>query len=141
ADGGRDVKVVADWNGLVIAALAAGASALDEPSYAAAARRAADVLLSSLRRNDGRLLHQARQNGFLDDYAFTTWGLLNLYEATFDVRYLQTAISLQAGAARLFRDATGRFYVTASDGEQLLVRPRLTADAAIPSGSSVQVMN
>lgn len=141
ADRGRDEKLVADWNGLMIAALAAGASALDEPSYGAAAQRAADALLSNLRRNDGRLLHQAGQNGFLDDYAFTTWGLLNLYEATFDIRYLQAAISLQAGAARLFRDATGRFYVTASDGEQLLVRPRLTADAAIPSGSSVQAMN
>ncbi len=141
ADGGRDEKLVADWNGLMIAALAAGAVTLDDPAYATAARRAADTLLSTLRRSDGRLLHQPGQDGFLDDYAFTTWGLLNLYEATFEVRYLQAAISLQADATRLFRDAAGRFYVTASGGEQLLVRPHLTADAAIPSGSSVQAMN
>jgi len=138
---GRDEKIVADWNGLMIAALASGASILDDTAYAAAARRAADALLSSLRRPDGRLLHQSGQPGYLDDYAFTTWGLLNLYEATFDVRYLQTAIALQRDAVRLFRDGGGRFYVTAGDAEPLLLRPRQTADGAIPSGNSVQLMN
>jgi len=126
ADAGRDEKLVADWNGLMIAALASGAAVLDDPSYAAAAKRAADALLATLRRRNGRLLHQTGQNGFLDgfldDYAFTTWGLLNLYEATFDVRYLQAAIALQTDALRLFRDASGHFYVTASDAEQLLIR-------------------
>jgi uncharacterized protein len=137
----RDEKIVADWNGLMIAALAAGATTLDDASYAAAAKRAADSLLSTLRRPDGRLLHQSGQPGYLDDYAFTTWGLLNLYEATFDLRYLQAAIALQRDAVRLFRDGEGRFFVTAADAEALLLRPRQTADAAIPSGNSVQLMN
>ena len=141
ADAGRDEKIVADWNGLMIAALAAGAATLDDASYAAAAKRAADSLLSTLRRPDGRLLHQSGQPGYLDDYAFTAWGLLNLYEATFDLRYLQAAIALQRDAVRLFRDGKGRFFVTAADAEPLLLRPRQTADAAIPSGNSVQLMN
>ena len=126
---GRDEKLIADWNGLMIAALAFGANVLDEPQYAAAATKAADAIVAKRRR-------------FLDDYAFLVWGLLNLYEATFDVRHLQTAIALNDEATRLFRDAkTGRFYITAHDAETLLVRPKETGDGAIPSGSSVQLMN
>ncbi len=137
----RDEKIVADWNGLMIAALASGAAILDDAAYATAARRAADSLLTTLRRQDGRLLHQSGQAGYFDDYAFTTWGLLNLYEATFDVHYLQTAIALQRQANALFRDRDGRYYVTVADAEPLLLRPRQMGDGAIPSGNSVQLMN
>jgi uncharacterized protein len=113
----------------MIAALAFGANVLDEPKYAVAAAKAADAIVAKRRR-------------FLDDYAFLVWGLLNLYEATFDVRHLQTAISLNDEAVRLFRDAkNGRFYITANDAEALLVRPRETGDGASPAGSSVQLMN
>ncbi|HYC92051.1 MAG TPA: thioredoxin domain-containing protein [Thermoanaerobaculia bacterium] len=126
---GRDEKLIADWNGLMIAALSFGANVLDEPSYAAAAVKAADAITPKRRR-------------FLDDYAFLVWGLLNLYEATFDVRHLESAIALNDEAVRLFRDAkSGRFYITANDAESLLVRPRETGDGAIPSGNSVQLMN
>jgi uncharacterized protein YyaL (SSP411 family) len=129
ADEGRDEKLIADWNGLMIAALAFGANVLDEPSYAAAAVKAADAITPKRRR-------------FLDDYAFLVWGLLNLYEATFDVRHLESAIAINDEAVRLFRDPrTGRFYITANDAESLLVRPRETGDGAIPSGNSVQLMN
>lgn len=134
---GRDEKILTDWNGLMIAALASGASALDEPAYAAAAKRAADALLA----RKGRLVHQAGQPAFLDDYAFLIWGLLNLYEATFEVRYLESAIALEKDARRLFRDDSGRWYITPADGEALLVRPRETGDGAIPSGNSAQLMN
>ena len=126
---GRDEKVIADWNGLMIAALAFGANVLDEPEYAKAAAQAADAILPKRRR-------------FLDDHAFLVWGLLNLYEATFDVRHLRQAIAVNDEAVKLFRDpGSGRFYITANDAETLLVRPRETGDGAIPSGSSVQLMN
>ncbi|HEY0372764.1 MAG TPA: thioredoxin domain-containing protein [Thermoanaerobaculia bacterium] len=125
---GRDEKIIADWNGLMIAALAYGANVLDEPKYAEAATRAADAVVSKRRR-------------FLDDYAFLVWGLLNLYEATFDVRHLEQAIALNDEATKLFRDSSGRFYITPMDAEALLVRPREAGDGAIPSGNSVQLMN
>ncbi len=125
---GRDEKIIADWNGLMIAALAYGANVLDEPKYAEAAMRAADVVIAKRRK-------------FLDDYAFLVWGLLNLYEATFDVRHLQSAIAVNDEATRLFRDASGRYYITPSDAAPLLVRPREVGDGAIPSGNSVQLMN
>jgi uncharacterized protein YyaL (SSP411 family) len=125
---GRDEKLLADWNGLMIAALAYGSIVLDEPKYAVAARRAAEAVIS-------------RKRKFLDDYAFLTWGLLNLYEATFEIRWLEQAIALHDEAVRLFGEPPGRFYVTSADGEKLLVRPRETGDGAIPSGNSVMIMN
>jgi uncharacterized protein YyaL (SSP411 family) len=125
---GRDEKIIADWNGLMIAALAYGANVLDDPKYAEAATRAADAVISKRRR-------------FLDDYAFLIWGLLNLYEATFDIRHLETAIALNDETTHLFRDSAGRFYITPADAEALLARPRETGDGAIPSGNSVQLMN
>jgi uncharacterized protein YyaL (SSP411 family) len=124
----RDQKILNDWNGLMIAALAYGSVVLDEPEYADAAKRAAAVIVPRPRR-------------FLDDHAFLVWGLLNLYEATFEVRWLQSAISIEAETLTRFRDAAGRFYITPSDAEPLLVRPRETGDGAIPSGNSVQLLN
>jgi uncharacterized protein YyaL (SSP411 family) len=132
----RDEKILTDWNGLMIAALSQGAAVLDDPTYATAARRAASVLLTQ-----PRLRHSDKQHTvFLDDYTFLTWGLLNLYEATFEVRYLERAISLERESLTRFRDATGRFYLT-SDASSLLLRPRDTNDGALPSGNSVQLMN
>ena len=126
---GRDEKLIADWNGLMIAALSFGANVLGEPSYAAAAAKAADAIAPKRRR-------------FLDDYAFLVWGLLELYEASFDVRHLESAIALNDEAVRLFREPkSGRFYITANDAESLLVRPREVGDGAIPSGNSVMLMN
>jgi uncharacterized protein YyaL (SSP411 family) len=124
----RDEKILSDWNGLMIAALSYGAVVLDEPKYAEAAKRAAEVVVVRPRR-------------FLDDHAFLVWGLLNLYEATFEVRWLQSAITIEGDTIARFRDDTGRFYVTASDAEALLVRPHESGDGAIPSGNSVQLMN
>lgn len=137
----RDEKIIADWNGLMIAALAQGALVLDDDSYARHAVRAADFVLTKLSDESLRLLHLQGRGAYLDDYSFMVWGLLNLYEATFEVRYLKEAIRLQDAAMRLFRDETGRFYMTATDAEHLLVRPRETADGSLPSGNSVQLMN
>lgn len=125
---GRDEKLLADWNGLMIAALAYGAVILDEPKYADAATRAANAVFTKKRK-------------YLDDYAFLIWGFLNLYESTFDIRWLEQAISLNDEALRLFGDNSGRFYVTSADSERLLVRPRESGDGAIPSGNSVMILN
>ncbi|MBI2213565.1 MAG: thioredoxin domain-containing protein [Acidobacteria bacterium] len=135
----RDEKIVTDWNGLMIAALAFGGVVFDDAGLTDAARRAADAILAS--RGDSGLHHQPGQVAFLDDYAFLVWGLLNLYEATFDLKYLESAIALEDESLVRFRDSSGRFFVTPSDGEALLVRPRETGDGAIPAGSSVQLMN
>jgi len=131
----RDEKLLTDWNGLMIAALSQGAAVLDDASYALAARRAANVLLAK-----AKLQHSDKQQAvFLDDYTFVVWGLLNLYEATFEVRYLKSAIQLERESLTRFRDPTGRFYLTSSD--TLLLRPRETSDGALPSGNSVQLTN
>jgi len=133
---GRDEKILTDWNGLMIAALARGASVLDDPQYALAATRAADAVLAE------PLVHQSGgRQAFLDDYAFAVWGLLELYEATFELRHLEAALRLEGEAIRLFRDDAGRFYLTPTGGEPLLVRPRETGDGAIPSGNSAQLLN
>ncbi|HVR43552.1 MAG TPA: thioredoxin domain-containing protein, partial [Thermoanaerobaculia bacterium] len=98
-----DRKILADWNGLAIAALAAAGAAFDEPRYTDAAREAARFVLEHLRR-EGALLHawtagSARIAGTLDDHAFLAWGLLNLYEASGEVRWLEAAIELEQQVA------------------------------------------
>jgi uncharacterized protein YyaL (SSP411 family) len=130
----RDEKILTDWNGLMIAALAAGASAFDDPAYAEAATRAARVLTKAPIRHAGGA-------PYLDDYAFLVWGLLNLYEATFDVRWLEQALTLERDALRRFRGPDALFYITANDAEPLLVRPRELTDGPLPSGNSVQLLN
>ena len=132
----RDEKILTDWNGLMIAALASGALVLNDETYANAARRAAGIALAR-----SHLQHQPGRAAYLDDYTFVVWGLLNLYEATFDARYLNRAISLERESLARFRDDGGRFYLTANDAKRLLVRPRETIDGSLPSGNSVQLMN
>ena len=142
----KDDKILTDWNGLMIAALAKGARAFGEPKYAEAASRAADFVLKTLRKPGGRLLHRYRGgaagiDAHVDDYAFFAWGLLELYEATFDVRHLQTAIELEQALAKHFWDAKGGgFFFTAADAEGLLVRQKESYDGAIPSGNSVAML-
>ncbi len=143
----KDDKILTDWNGLMIAALAEAAQVFDRPDYDAAARRAADFLLTRMRTKDGRLLHRFRDGeaaipAKLDDYAFLTWGLINLYESSFEIRYLQTAIDLQHIALQHFGDANGGgFFLTADDAEQLLTRPKESYDGAIPSGNSAELLD
>ena len=143
----KDDKILTDWNGLMIAALAKGSQALSEPEYAKAARRAADFLLDKMLRRDGRLLHRYRQGeaviqGYVDDYAFLTWGLIELYEATFDARYLRQALSLTEETLKLFWDEKqGGLYFTGLDNEKLIARIKEIYDGAIPSGNSVAALN
>lgn len=142
----RDDKILADWNGLMIAALATAAQVLDEPAYAEAARRAADFILGNMRSPEGRLLHRYKDGAGiaanLDDYAFLVWGLIELYEALFDVDYLKTALELNAIMLEHFwDDAHGGLFFTPDDGEELLVRIAEIYDGAIPSGNSVAMQN
>lgn len=143
----KDDKILTDWNGLMIAALAKGAQVFDEPKYAEAAKNAVNFILKNLMRGDGRLLHRYREGqaavpGNVNDYAFLIWGLIELYEATFEVRYLQNALDLSNGLIKHFWDEKeGGLYFTADDSEELLIRWKEVYDGAIPSGNSVAVLN
>ncbi len=143
----KDDKILVDWNGLMIAALAKGARILDEPQYAEPAKEALDFILNNMRTSDGRLLHRYRDGeaalpAYVDDYAFLIWGMLELYETTFEVGYLQNALELNNDLLKHFwDDQAGGFYFTADDAEKLVVRQKDIYDGAIPSGNSVAALN
>jgi uncharacterized protein YyaL (SSP411 family) len=143
----KDDKILVDWNGLMIAALAKAAKAFDNKKYSDHALKAADFILSELRDKNGGLLHRYRQGesgieANIDDYAFMIWGLTELYEATFDIKHLKNAIELNKYALSKFWDeGAWGFYFTPQGGEQLLVRPKEIYDGAIPSGNSVFLLN
>jgi uncharacterized protein YyaL (SSP411 family) len=142
----KDDKILTDWNGLMIVSLAMAAKALPEPAYGEAAARAADYLLAKLRDSNGRLLKRARLGeagltATLEDYAFFLWGLVELYEAVFDVRYLEEAVELAEAMIEHYRDDEGgAFFLTADDGEDLPIRAKESYDGAIPSGNSVAAL-
>ena len=142
----RDEKILAAWNGLLISAFAQGALVLNDPSYAERATQAADFVLTRMRK-DGRLLRsykdgRVRHNAYLEDYAFLIAGLLDLYEATGDSRWLKEAIALDAVLEKHYEDKkNGGFFLTSDDAEKLLAREKPDRDGAEPSGNSVQVLN
>ncbi|MFZ3313491.1 MAG: thioredoxin domain-containing protein, partial [Methanothrix sp.] len=120
--------------------------ALQDPDLAMAASRAADFLLEVMRTPEGRLMHRYRQGvdiqANLDDYAFLIWGLIELYEAIFDVKYLKAAVHLNEVMEQHFWDReAGGFFFTADDGEELLVRKKEYYDGALPSGNSIALLN
>jgi uncharacterized protein YyaL (SSP411 family) len=141
---GRDDKVLAAWNGLACRAFAAAGRALNRSDYVTAAVRNAEFLLGAMRR-DGRLLRtwkagEARLNGYLEDYAIVAGALLDIHEATFDRRWLDSARELADEMLRLFwDDGVEGFYDTGLDHERLIVRPRNLFDNAVPCGSSSAV--
>lgn len=143
----KDDKTLTSWNGLMIAALAKGGAVLEVPFYIEAAARATDFIFRKLRREDGRLLARYRDGeaafpAYFDDYAFFTWGLLELYEASFDGKYLKEALELAGQAIGLFWDReSGGFFFYGEDAEQLIARPKEIYDGALPSGNSVMLLN
>ncbi|WP_347491265.1 thioredoxin domain-containing protein [Desulfoscipio sp. XC116] len=143
----KDDKILTAWNGLMIAALARGAAVLGESRCLKAAEKAEQFIRHKLQRSDGRLLARHRDdesdfNGYLDDYAFLIWGLLELYRATFQVVYLSRAIDLTHQVRDLFWDSQrGGFFFYGADSEQLIARPKEIYDGAMPSGNSVMAMN
>lgn len=143
----KDDKILTAWNGLMIAAMAKGAQVLGNNLYLEAAEKATNFLLNNLRRHDGRLLARYREGdaaylGYLDDYAFLIWGLLELYTANGKPEHLKTALQLQDQQDTLFGDEEGGgYYLTGSDAEELLFRPKESYDGAIPSGNSITALN
>ncbi|OBI17826.1 hypothetical protein A5712_23040 [Mycobacterium sp. E2327] len=143
AQPGRDDKVVTSWNGLAITALAEASVALDQPELAAAARRCALSLLG-LHVVDGRLRRASLGGtvgdspGILEDYAMLATGLLAVYQLTAEASWLTTATGLLDTALRHFADPQrpGRWFDTADDAEQLVLRPADPLDGATPSGAS-----
>ena len=143
----KDEKILTNWNGLMIAALAKCAQAFNSIKYAEAAEKAINFVLSKLQTADGRLLHrykdgEAAIGGYLDDYAFLVWGLIELYETTFKIKYLREALRLQNDMIKHFWDKEdGGFFYTSDDGEKLLIRDKEVHDGAIPSGYSIAFLN
>jgi uncharacterized protein len=137
---GRDDKVLADWNGLTIAALVRASSVFSEPAWLQTARAAFDFIMTKLRGPDGRLLHAWREGhpgarALLDDYASMARAALALFEASGEPRDLEAARSLAAEALDLFGDGAGGVYLTASDAADVPgARPRQAHDGATPSG-------
>jgi len=143
----KDDKILTDWNGLMIAALALGARVLGKVQYSDAAQRAAHFIQTRMQDDNGLLMHRFRQGevkikGHADDYAFFIMGLLSLYAATFDPAWTEQAIFLQK---RMFQDFwdnnLGGFFMTTDETHELPARPKTLYDGAIPSANSVSLVN
>ncbi len=148
----KDDKVLAAWNGMMISALARGYQALGQERFRTAAERAADFVLTTMTR-DGALLRTYRSPGhqdepgvaklpaYLDDYAEMANGLVDLYEATFDVRWLEAADDFARRMVTDFADeADGGFYYTSADHKNLIVRTKPYYDGAVPSGNATAAL-
>ncbi|MGH9484589.1 MAG: thioredoxin domain-containing protein, partial [Terriglobales bacterium] len=136
-----DTKILTAWNGLMISALAQTAAALDEPSYLAAAKRAAAYIEQSRwSAATNRLRRTAEVDGFAEDYAFLIQGLLDLHQASFDAHWLEWARQLQRVQEELFAAPDGSYYSSQPD-PGLLLRLREDYDGAEPSPNSVAVSN
>ena len=142
----RDEKILTAWNGLMISAFAQAALALNEPTYAVRAERAADYVLGHL-RGDERLFRAAlgdrvQQAAYLSDYAFLVASLLDLYEATSELRWLTEAQALDSVLREHYEDTSdGGYFRTSEDHESLLTREKPSTDNAEPSGNSIQILN
>jgi hypothetical protein len=143
----RDDKILTDWNGLMIAALAKGGAALGDRGLCRAAERAAAFLLGTMRSPEGLLLHRYREGeaaiaAHLDDYAFLVWGLIELYQATFRVSYLSEGLRLTDEMLSLFWDGeNGGLFFTAHGADDVPVRQKILDDGSLPSGNSVAAFN
>jgi uncharacterized protein YyaL (SSP411 family) len=149
---GRDEKVLASWNGLMLAAFAEAARVLDRDDYRQVAERNADFLLRELGQESGRLLRtwksspeqaegagEAKLNGYLEDYGYLIEGLLELYQSTFDAQWFVAAQELAETMLAHFQAPEGGFFDTSDDHEILITRPRDLQDNATPSGNALAV--
>jgi len=141
---GRDEKVLTSWSGLMLAAFAAAARALNRDDYRQVAEWNAEFLLQELRQENGRLLRtwkagEAKLNGYLEDYSYLIEGLLELYQTTFDPRWFVAAQELAETMLEHFSDSEGTLYDTSDDHETLITRPRDLQDNATPSGNAMAV--
>lgn len=143
----KDDKILTDWNGLMISAFAKAAQVFDEKKYTERAEKAAEFVEKNLMTKEGKLLHRFRKGeagipAHIDDYAFFIAALLDLYETTFDIKYLKSAIRMQKTLLEHFwDDKDGGFYFTGDEGEKLLIRQKEIYDGAVPSGNSISLLN
>ena len=143
----KDDKILTDWNGLMIAAFAKAGVAFDSQELIEAAEKSAEFIFENLTDEKGRMKKRFRigvsgLDAHLDDYAFFVWGLLELYEATFNIQYLQKAIQLsEIMVAEFWNESSGGFYLGSDKTEALIVRSITGYDGAIPSGNSIAAMN
>ena len=139
----KDDKILTSWNGLMIAALSKAYHVLGEERYLNAAKRAERFVEEKLCGPDGRFLVRFREgesigSGILEDYAFMGFGFLELYNASFDIQYLEKLIRTAELMVEYFEDEeNGGYYLYASDAEKLLIRPKEIYDGALPSGNSM----
>ncbi|MDD4801508.1 MAG: thioredoxin domain-containing protein [Syntrophomonas sp.] len=143
----KDDKILCAWNGLVIAAMSKAYQIMNDGRYLQSAEQAADFIWQKLRREDGRLLARYR-NGEADfpayaaDYAYFIWGLLELYEAGSEKRFLEMAQELNQDLLKYFWDEkTGGLFLYGADSEVLLTRPKVYYDGAMPSDNAVACLN
>ena len=140
-----DDKIITAWNGLMISAFARGAQLLAEPAYLESAQRAAKFLRAEMWK-EGQLRRSYREGasaipGFAEDYAYLIQGLLDLYEADFDIAWVQWAVELQTKMDALFADPAGGYFSTSGNDPSVLLRLKEDYDGAEPSPSSIAAMN
>jgi uncharacterized protein YyaL (SSP411 family) len=142
-----DDKVLVSWNGLMISALARAYQVLGDVRYRNAAERAAQFVMTRMYNEKKKLLRryrdgEARYEAHLEDYAFISQGLLDLYEASLDIRWLKTAIDFTGQEKELFYDAErGGFYDTSGKDKSILTRTKESYDGAEPTGNSIAILN
>ncbi len=143
----RDEKILTAWNGLMIAALARGYAATGEHRHLEAAADAANFVRKRLVDRKGRLLRchfagESAVTGFLEDYSFLVWGLIEMYEATLEEKYLHEAVAFSKEILRLFGDEFSYgLFDTGCDAENVLVRKKSTVDGVMPAGNSMAAVN
>jgi uncharacterized protein YyaL (SSP411 family) len=143
----KDDKILTDWNGLMIAAYSMASQVFDNEEYRDRAERAVTFIFEKLCDSEKQLFHRFRGGeasipAFLDDYAFLVWGLIELYEVSFEESYLQRALDLNNKLLQKFWDEKdGGFFFTADSSENILLRRKELYDGAIPSGNSIAMLN
>lgn len=143
----KDDKIFTSWNGLMIAALSKAYKVLEDEKYLEYAKKAIDFIYNNLVDSKGRLFaryreKEAKYKAILDDYAFLTYGLIELYESSYEILYLKKAIDLTEAMIDLFFDEKNAgFFLYGKDSEKLIARPKELFDGAIPSGNSVAAYN
>ena len=144
---GKDDKILTDWNGLMLGSIAMAARVFEREDWLDMAKQSSEFLTREMRQNDGGLFHRYRQgekgiSGFIDDYAFVIWGLIELYASTLEVEYLHQAIALIRQADdRFWERENGGYFFSGDQNEKLISETKDLYDGAIPSGNSVMLNN
>ncbi len=143
----KDDKILTDWNGLMIAALAKAAQVFENKNIIKSAEKALNFILKKMKKKNGELFHRYRENnvkisGYADDYAFLILGLIEIYQATLNPKYLQISLDLNDHLINHFWDKkNGGLYFTSDTNEKLLTRTKEIYDGAIPSANSISFYN